>query len=460
MSDVVTFLGRLHPAVVHLPVGLALLAPALLIAARRRPALRVAVGPVLFAAAMTAAVSAGLGLALRSAGDHPGPLAEQHQLWGFATTGVLTAAWILHSMATRRPRFGALAVLTTISGVVCVTIAGHQGGALTHGPNYLTQYAPPALRRLIEGPSPADAPDPLLYAAVVQPMLDETCASCHCADKAKGGLRLDGHEWILRGSTNGPAVVAGDPEKGELLRRVTMHHEEKGYMPPEGRKPLAPGEIDLLRHWIAGGASVSQTVFGAGSLPAGVQTVLERRLPRLARARAERQEADRKAVAAVQPMVEQLRRDLGVTITPVSREDALLVVSSFSRPQHIGDAEAERLAGLGAAVVQLDLRGTRLGDAGLARLRNLNRLERLQLAGTTVSATGLASIAAMPALRTLNLYGVALDDRAADTLASATNLVKVHLADTGLSTNALQRMRQKRPDLLIVGNEEPKGPES
>jgi hypothetical protein len=43
----------------------------------------------------------------------------------------------------------------------------------------------------------------------VRPVLAEHCYSCHGAEKAKSGLRLDSREAVLRGTDAGKVVIAG-----------------------------------------------------------------------------------------------------------------------------------------------------------------------------------------------------------------------------------------------------------
>ena len=60
-----------------------------------------------------------------------------------------------------------------------------------------------------------------VYAALVAPILADRCTSCHDAEKSKADLRLDTHEFIMKGSTNGEVVVAGQPEKSRLIQCMT-----------------------------------------------------------------------------------------------------------------------------------------------------------------------------------------------------------------------------------------------
>jgi hypothetical protein len=91
------------------------------------------------------------------------------------------------------------------------------------------------------------------YLKQVKPLLEARCYACHGALKQKGGLRLDTAALAIQGGDSGPAVVAGDPAKSELIGRVTAKGDER--MPPEHEgEPLTAAQVDLLRKWVAAGA--------------------------------------------------------------------------------------------------------------------------------------------------------------------------------------------------------------
>ena len=80
-------------------------------------------------------------------------------------------------------------------------LAGHLGASITHGEDYLTEYAPNPVRRALGLPvhiDPADLPwkplpERVVFAEVVAPVLTERCVGCHGGAKANGGLRLDAY---------------------------------------------------------------------------------------------------------------------------------------------------------------------------------------------------------------------------------------------------------------------------
>lgn len=82
----------------------------------------------------------------------------------------------------------------------------------------------------------------------VRPVLAEHCYSCHGAEKAKSGLRLDSREAVLRGTDAGKVAIAGDPEGSSLIKSV-RHAPEVEAMPV--KKPqLAAAQIEALAQWV------------------------------------------------------------------------------------------------------------------------------------------------------------------------------------------------------------------
>jgi len=105
--------------------------------------------------------------------------------------------------------------------------------------------------------SSAAAQQPVDFNRDIRPILSNKCFACHGPDEGKrqAGLRLDDAKVATSALESGAiAIVAGDPEASELVRRVT-HADEAERMPPaEFGKPLLPGEIAALRRWIEQGA--------------------------------------------------------------------------------------------------------------------------------------------------------------------------------------------------------------
>ncbi|MEP6667632.1 MAG: PSD1 and planctomycete cytochrome C domain-containing protein [Chthoniobacter sp.] len=87
----------------------------------------------------------------------------------------------------------------------------------------------------------------------VYPILQRSCFECHGAEKHKGGLRLDDREAAFQGGDGGDTIVKGQPEKSELVNRISLPKEDRDVMPNRGEK-LTKLEVERIRAWIAAGA--------------------------------------------------------------------------------------------------------------------------------------------------------------------------------------------------------------
>lgn len=91
------------------------------------------------------------------------------------------------------------------------------------------------------------------FARDVQPILQARCDSCHGSEEREGGLRfLSRMDLLNRNDSGEPAVIVGEPQKSELIRRVTADELER--MPPEGTA-LTAEQIETLTKWVSQGAS-------------------------------------------------------------------------------------------------------------------------------------------------------------------------------------------------------------
>ena len=253
----VTFLGRFHPVALHLPIGGIVMLGVYELWAwlfKQSPAALVV---VLFAAA-AAHVTALLGLLLAWNGEYDPSLLRFHQ-W-LALTATVLATVVL----AQRIRVACAGSLPLYRGLVFLTMAvigaaGHFGGSMTHGKDFLTELADeawPSFKRSLTAEEPRAAEPSVtdLYADVVQPIFRARCHTCHSASKMKGGLNLETRSTMIAGGKTGPALVPGDIAKSNLLTRISLPPEDKRHMPPVGKPQLSPEEQHLLQWWIEQGA--------------------------------------------------------------------------------------------------------------------------------------------------------------------------------------------------------------
>lgn len=101
---------------------------------------------------------------------------------------------------------------------------------------------------------PAAAKSGVTFDKDIKPIFEKSCVKCHGAEKQKGKLRLDTHEWTLKGADGEDVLSKGKSAESELVHSIARLDEDTA-MPPEGKgDPLTKEEIGLVRAWIDQGA--------------------------------------------------------------------------------------------------------------------------------------------------------------------------------------------------------------
>jgi uncharacterized membrane protein len=462
------FFGRLHPLILHVPIGLLLGALVLEVLASQGKVTRPALGLFLWLAALSAVVTAASGWVLSHEEGYGGETLEWHERLGItlAITAVLAA--LLHDSRARSAR--RLGFYRTALVVACLLLvpAGHKGAVLTHGADWLD--GPRARVELLPGsarlqpgssaslPSPAEngtiqeeepgwspalpGEEPRTYADVIAPFFRARCASCHGPTKRKGHLRLDSREGLLAGSESGAVLVPGDPAASLLFQRASLPLEHEDHMPPEGKPQPTPEELAALEAWIAAGAPFGDA---AASPPAEeAPTPAAEEQPESAPAKQTGPPAD--ALGALERAFVHHER-----VDPSLEElwiDVAAVAPTF------GDAEVRALlVPLAPWTVELSLARSAVDDAALSEFGHFAKLRRLDLRAAQITAAGLSALAGHAALEELNLAQTKLDDTAVEVLLGLPRLRKVALWSAGLSPEALARLRAA-PALQVNAGDE------
>jgi len=93
----------------------------------------------------------------------------------------------------------------------------------------------------------------------IKPILSDRCYKCHGPDEnaRKADLRFDieGHAFAMLDSIEETfAIVPGDLEESQLVRRISSTDPDFQMPPPESKLSLSKREVELLKRWIDQGA--------------------------------------------------------------------------------------------------------------------------------------------------------------------------------------------------------------
>ena len=440
------FFGRLHPLLVHLPIAIILLLGLLELLARRTRFHHANSGAGLLLALATpaAVVTALCGWLLALGGGYQDRLLQWHR-W----TGVGTALICVVTAALYRFNFKKAYQWSLFAGCVVLAVASHFGGSLTHGSDYLVHYAPQPFRKWLGGAGTESQvaskklnQDPEVFAAIVQPILQQNCIGCHGPEKSKGGLRLDSFQSMLKGGENGPAVVPGKPLETLLLKRTRLPLSSDDHMPPDGKPQPTSADLALLEWWVQNGAPTNKTVAQMKATPAVGQILASRLGLPLPVARV----VTPKPLDQVLPAATKLGDDLNIVVSALSPSEPWLQCTASIAGTNFGDADLARLAPLGPNVRWLDLGGTAVTDSGLAALISMPNVSRLHLERTAVTDSGLGHLGELSHLEYLNLHHTAITDNGLQALGGLPKLKQVYLWETKVTPEAAKMFADVRSE--------------
>ena len=438
------FFGHFHVVLVHLPIGILLLA-CVFQWLERRPkfsSLHVATNIALLIGMICAILSALTGYLLSFSGDYDEGLVITHQWFGISVAAVSIAMFYYHNKAVSFKTQVSISILL----FVLIIITGHLGGSLTHGSDYLTKSwtltsDTVALRKPI--PNVQEA---MVYPDVIQPILQTKCYSCHGKNKQKGKLRMDDSLRLMKGGKDGPVIIPGNVEKSEMAKRISLPREDDDHMPPKEKPQPTEQEIALIHWWIKSGASFDKKVKQLDQpeelKPAllALQNVQEKKIivPDL---------PAKPVVKANDEAIKKLK-DIGAVVDPVAQNTNYLS-ANFVTVTNPGDREIQLLLPLKEQLIELKLSGSSITDSALLVIAQFKNLMRLQLDHTKITDKGLASLRALEELRYLNLVGTAVTEKGVMQLKDLKNLRSIYLYQTGVKKSEWKDLKKAFPKTLI-----------
>ena len=200
-------IGHFHPVLVHLPIGILLLAGLfqLLALKPKYAALHAALSIALFWGMIAAIASCISGYLLSQSGDYDDELVSTHMWFGISTAFISLIAYLFNRWENVFAKWVILLM------VPLIIITGHLGGTLTHGDDYLIKGLSEKENTIEKEIKPiADVQEANVYADIIQPIFESKCYTCHNKRKKKGGLRLDEPSFILKGGKDGEVVKPGN----------------------------------------------------------------------------------------------------------------------------------------------------------------------------------------------------------------------------------------------------------
>ncbi|HEY1021522.1 MAG TPA: c-type cytochrome domain-containing protein [Flavisolibacter sp.] len=444
LLSITEFIGRFHPALVHLPIGILLMGILLqwLSASPKYNISSNVIRIVLLIGTASAILSCITGFFLSSSDDYETDLVSWHMWMGIG----VAAASLLFLQRILTKRNDSTTKLTSISLFVLIVLTGHFGGSLTHGPDYLTTaFNSDSDTAFVQKPI-ANIQEALVYEDVIKPVLQNRCYTCHSSKKQKGGLRVDEPTLLLQGGKGGEAVLPGKGGESELVKRMLLPLEDEDHMPPKAKPQPKESEIALIHWWIDNGTDFTKKVKDLPQ-PEKLEPVLLALQTNGAKPKAKALVPDEPVAAADANAVKSLK-ELGAVVIPVAAGSNYLSVNFVTVPK-VTVEQIKKLLPLQKQLVWLKLNDTRITDAETATLGQLTNLRTLSLNNTGITNAGLASLKNLRNLQVLSVVSTKVTTAGLQQLSGLSNLQSLYVYQTGVKAEDTGTLRKTFPKTTI-----------
>lgn len=433
------FIGRFHPIMVHLPIGMFMLGYLFevlheagfknLIPSRKIVVTAYIIGWLSGVAAVFT------GWLLSNSKDYGIDALNDHKWLGIATLLVMLIVIIYQFRGAAENGKMKLAGSTVV--IVLTTITGHYGGNLTHGSTYLLEYGPTFLQ-------PQDArmqriqsvpPDSLqVYGDFIQPLIRTECYACHNKEENYGGLILERYADLFKEANREIPVVAGSPEKSELFRRVSLPRNHEKVMPPRGNG-FNYTDIQILRYWILMGADSIQSFLPEKMNPELI-TLIQRDY---GIDYAPKPYFEKVKVDTLGQEIIRLIRSAGFGIRYLGETNYLLDISF--KNDTIGIQQIEMLNQIADHVTFLTLSNCQLTDDLVEKLAPMPHLTRIDWSNNELTGKVVSFLTQHEHIEAVNLNGTQMDASSIEQLLEGSSAKRIYVFNTDIQDEELASLR-------------------
>lgn len=448
LLDLNTFIGRLHPVLVHLPIGFLILTVGIEFwVSKTQQKQTQLIATAWFFTFVSAILSALVGWLLSRNGHYIDSELSLHQWMGIALVVFIGFAWIMSL-----PNFVVSSSIKNINNgilLVLLLVVGHLGGSLTHGSDFLLEYAskdfqarePKTEKRSFNEQTPLDSI--FVYKDLIQPILSEKCMACHNTSIQRGGLNMLSLEGLLKGGKSGSAIVGKNLEKSLIYDRITRSQKDKKFMPPTGT-PLTYQEIQLVEWWIEKGAKTEPSLAELNP-ETRIQTLL------LDQYALDTREKPWYETVQLEPLPKKyftILEEANFSWRTLSSDNPLLDVRF-----HGSELDAKALLALEEVapyITWLNLSDSNLQGTQTKVLAKMENLTHLQLQKNPIRVQDLTFLDSLKHLTILNLHSTLVNNTVLEKVKNLSHLEKLYLWNTRVNPTFIERNRARIPKTTVI----------
>ncbi|MES2797924.1 MAG: chitobiase/beta-hexosaminidase C-terminal domain-containing protein [Bacteroidota bacterium] len=319
--------------------------------------------------------------------------------------------------------------------LIFLMVAGHFGASITHGKNYLFE----AIESKKTKPVFTEANS--LYSAAVFPILEAKCINCHNDQKSKGQLNMSSIQKILKGGKNGPIWKATDALNSHIIQRAMLPINDKKHMPPVGKSQLTEPEIAILTNWINEGADLQKAIKDYQATSKSKLLAMNT----LNTAAVVKEEKVYTFTAASEAKVKEVNTPF-CTVFPIANNSPALE-ADFYVSKKFEIKSLENLSKVGEQIVVLNLSKMPIKDENISSIAKFKNLEKLTLNQTDITGATLDQLKNCKNLNSLAVSGTKIIVPNLEKLLSHPSLKEIFIWDTPISNPQLEDLAKKYPKI-------------
>lgn len=447
--DTLTFFGRLHPLLVHLPIGFLIIA--VLISGKqddRSINFNRFVSFVWFLSFISSAFTAIMGWLLAQNGHYIKDAIDPHKWTGIVLVILSGLGWVFHIGNFKVDKI--ILKANNILIVFLLIIVGHLGGSLTHGENYLYEYAPDIIKDILikKNKKITFEDQPLdsiwIFEDAIHPLFSSKCVACHNNEISQGGLNMSNAVGLFSGGNSGAAIVANDIEKSLAFNRIIRSQYDEKFMPPSG-EPMTYEEIQLIEWWINEGAPLDKSFSQIKANPK-IQGLLFKKYGLNTKAKPWYEKVKLKPLT--DDVFLELEKHNFISRT-LSTDNSLLDIRYHGND--LKDKDLKVLDKYAAYITWLNLSDCGLRDEQLKNLSKMENLTRLYLQQNKIKTSSLKPLINLKHLEILNLHSTNINKEIFELINSFENLKKVFLWNTQLTSKDILKKANQSENIELIG---------
>lgn len=452
MTNWELFFGRFHPLIVHLPIGIFILGYIFEIIrnwSNNKLAISRKIVVITYVIGLLAGIFAAItGLLLATSNDYNYEALNDHKILGIVT--LLMMILVIIHQVWKPEHSSRLKLIGSTIAILLTGLTGHFGGNLTHGSDYLLQYGPQMFRNsavsIYEKVAEMNPDEILIYRDILNPLIQEKCKGCHDAKERMGGLNLEAFENLFKEANREFPIVAGNPDKSEVYKRLSLPLDHEKIMPPKG-KGFGYTDLQILRYWIESGAD-SLGTFDSNTMSEDLIALIKRdyQLDFSPRPYYEKVKID-----SLEEGQLTMLRSAGFRVNYLGVNNHLLDIAYEKDTIQIG--QIKLLNQVANSITFLKLSNCMLSDNLIESMAEMPHLTKIDLSKNPLSEALVKHLLDHPNLETVNLNETLLTNQGLGQLISKLDIIRVYALKTSVSKSSLDSLRKINTGTEIIAEE-------